>query len=156
MQVQAGESPGPAWAWWEGKLWLSCKNMPQFAQTRRLRAPEWVGDVPQLLEIHLSPDGQALPCLHTMVSWSAGEPGWGIIWGAVRALAWKALIRNHTAFPPTGRGITSGRTLEWGFVCVLPCVCVSESWVPADLDPRYRGWGTHWAMPAPCETNNPP
>lgn len=57
MQVRAGKRPGAAWTWWEGKPWLSCKNTPQFAQTRHLRAPVWAGDVLQPLEIHLSSDG---------------------------------------------------------------------------------------------------
>lgn len=99
MQVQAGKPPGAAWTWWEGKPRLSCKNMPQFAQTRHLRAPEWVEDVPQPLGVHLSSHGWALPCLHTVVSWRT--------WVRIH-LTWcectdlKIPFRNHTALPPTG------------------------------------------------------
>lgn len=57
MKVRAGKPPGAAWTLWEGKPRLSCQNVSQFAQTRHLRAPEWVGDVPQPLEVHLSSAG---------------------------------------------------------------------------------------------------
>lgn len=63
----------------------------------------------------------------------------------MRMLAWKTLVRSHTAFPLTGGHLRQDLCSVILYVHFQVPVSVRAEGAQhlQDWDPRYTGWGTH-------------